>query len=120
MTLTRNAPDTLSVPAYTLPSFAAETGSVSPVTRLWSISDRPSMITPSTAMRSPGRTRTRSPGSTDAAGTSASSVSLTNFVRVSARGAAKFPAAAPVYRRIACSSVRPTSSKVRSINAKSK
>ena len=50
---------------------AAVTGIVSPVTRLWSICERPWATMPSTAMRSPGRTRTRSPGWIEATGTSA-------------------------------------------------
>ena len=52
-----------------LPSLAV-TGIVSPVTRLWSISRASCTTTPSTAIRSPGRTRTRSPGLIAATGTS--------------------------------------------------
>ena len=49
---------------------ALPTGMLSPVTMLSSTAERPSTTTPSTAIFSPGRTRTTSPTATAAIGTS--------------------------------------------------
>ena len=60
----------MTLPANTEAPSALGTGTDSPVTGLSSTSDAPSTTSPSAETRSPGRTRTRSPTSRLAAGTS--------------------------------------------------
>ena len=63
-------PQALTVPAKTLPPTSFSTGMLSPVSIDSSTLDAPSTISPSTGMRSPGRTTMRSPGRTSLTGTS--------------------------------------------------
>ena len=92
---------------------------VSPVIRLSSISEVPFTTVPSDGTRSPGRTSTRSSGRSAATGTLTSSSPMKRRA-VSAFSAARLPATARVLRRMAWSSVRPSSRKNSSIIAESK
>ena len=65
-TSTTSAPVPLTVPANTSAPGVLVTGSGSPVIEAWSTSLAPSTTYPSAPIRSPGRTRTRSPGVTAA------------------------------------------------------
>ena len=58
---TRSVPPSMMEPAKTWSPGPFATGSDSPVTGAWSAAAEPSTTTPSTAARSPGRTRTTSP-----------------------------------------------------------
>ena len=65
-------PVRLMVPANTFDSGAFATGRLSPVSIDSSTVEAPSVTTPSTGIRSPGRIRTKSPTTTSAVATSAS------------------------------------------------
>ena len=65
----RNAPLPFIVPANTAAPSCLQTGSGSPLSMLSSTYDAPSATVPSTAMRSPGCTATRSPARSSATGT---------------------------------------------------
>ena len=67
-----SVPVVLSVPPTTRSSARFETGRLSPVIMLSSTPEAPSVTTPSTAIVSPGRTRTMSPTRTSAMATSSS------------------------------------------------
>ena len=66
---TRSTPSVLMLPATTASPALRATGTLSPVTGLSSSAELPSMMTPSPGTRSPGRTSTRSPITSAAAGT---------------------------------------------------
>ncbi len=72
-----NAPVVLIVAPYTAEPAAFSTGIDSPVSIDSSMADAPSITSPSTGRRSPGRTMTTSPRSTSLAGTSSSMPSRT-------------------------------------------
>lgn len=61
VTSTRSDPVVLTEPPITLAPGSTSIGIGSPVTRDWSIAERPSATTPSTETRLPGRTRITSP-----------------------------------------------------------
>ena len=65
-------PSILMLPAITAEPRPFSTGRLSPVITASSAWDSPSMMTPSTAMRSPGRTRTSMPATTSRTGRSIS------------------------------------------------
>ena len=66
---TRSVPPSMMEPANTWSPGPLATGIDSPVTGAWSAAAAPSMTTPSTAARSPGRTRTTSPRTMSATST---------------------------------------------------
>src|SRR5207249_4341515 len=68
----RSVPDPLSVAPITVSPECFSTGTGSPVSIDSSTADDPSITTPSTGIRSPGRTRSTSPARTCSSGTSAS------------------------------------------------
>ena len=72
-----NAPSWLTVPLNTSSPTPLSTGRDSPVIRDWSMAVCPQIITPSTAMLSPGSTRSTSPIFTASAGTTTSPPSRT-------------------------------------------
>ncbi|EKD61048.1 MAG: hypothetical protein ACD_54C00424G0005 [uncultured bacterium] len=71
----------MTSPADTTVPTPANTGRLSPVSRLRSTSDAPSATTPSTGIRPPGRTRTRSPATTSEIGRTTSSPSTSTVAR---------------------------------------
>ena len=75
-----NEPDSLIVPAKTGSPSAFSTGKLSPVIGAWLIADFPLTMLPSSAMRSPGLTRTRASTSTVLAATSSHAPSLCSTV----------------------------------------
>ena len=79
VTRTRSAPVPLRVPANTSSPAVLATGNGSPVIEAWSTSLVPSTTSPSTPMRSPGRTSRTSPISAVLAGSSPETRSRTEF-----------------------------------------
>ena len=114
-----SSPSCTTVPPETESPGPTSTGTDSPVSMLASIADEPSTTSPSVAMRSPGRTTTRSPTFTCAAGTSASPAGVRTRATVGARSS-RARSAAPERRFARCSSQRPTSRKVVTTAADSK
>ena len=78
-------PDLLMAAAATLSPGPFSTGRLSPVRALSSTEERPSVTSPSTGMRSPGRTTTRSPTSTSSTGISTSAPSRRTVAVLGAR-----------------------------------
>ncbi len=66
---TSRAPSPFTVPAKTSSPGIFSTGTDSPVTADWSTADAPRRTRPSTAILSPGRTITTSPGTTSSTAT---------------------------------------------------
>ena len=83
VTLYSKEPVSLMVPAKTWSPSAFSTGRLSPVMGAWLMADRPEVIRPSSAMRSPGRTRTTAPFATSLAGSSVHEPSACRTVAVS-------------------------------------
>jgi hypothetical protein len=103
-----SAPDALTVPPITLLPGSLVTGMDSPVTRDSSTDERPSTTTPSTAIFSPGRTRTWSPTAMSSSFTASSRPSV---IRVAVFGASPSSArmAPEVRSRAPSSSTWPSS-----------
>jgi len=119
-TRTRRRPVPFSAPATTVSPAVFGTGADSPDRRASSASDAPSTTFPSTGIRSPGTTSTRSPAAREATGTSAVPPPSTAFRAVTgaSRTSREIPSAA---RALAPASMyRPRRTKVRIIVAVSK
>ena len=105
-------PVVLSVPALTFSPDCLATGSGSPVSMDSSISARPSVRMPSTGRFSPGRTRRRSPGRTEATGTSSSVPSVRTRCAVGGVRCMSARMAASVRECARCSRICPSSTMV--------
>ena len=104
-------PVRFTVPAKTFDSVVFSTGRLSPVSMDSSTAEPPSMTTPSTGTRSPGRMRIRSPTSTSAVGTSTSCPSRsTRAVRGASATSRRI--ASDVRPRARASSQRPSTTSV--------
>ena len=108
---TSSRPSALIAPPVTLSPACRATGRLSPVIIDSSTWLAPSCTTPSTGMRSPGRTTTRSPTFTCALGTSTSAPSRRTRA-VSGRNTCKARIAAAVCRLARASSHLPSNTKV--------
>jgi len=108
---TVSAPSALMAPPVTRCPSDFATGRLSPVISDSSTWLRPLTISPSTAMRSPGRTATRSPTRTSASGTS-TSTSPRSTRAVAGRSACSARIASVVWRLARCSRNLPSSTRV--------
>ena len=104
-------PVRLTVPAKTFDSGVFSTGRLSPVSIDSSIVEAPSVTTPSTGIRSPGRMRTKSPTRTSAVGTSTSAPARTTRAVRGARLTSR-RIASEVRPRARASSQRPSTTSV--------
>ncbi len=117
---TSSLPSPLIAPPVTRAPGDFATGRLSPVSRASSAVLSPSSTVPSTAMRSPGRTTTRSPTRTRPIGISISLPSARRTNARSGRSAVNARIAAPVCRRARPSSHLPSSTRVMTTAAASK
>ena len=101
------APDWLTVAPTTASPGPTSTGMGSPVSMDWSMRERPSVTRPSTGTRSPGRTRSRSPGATASSGTASVSPPFTRWA-TRGRRSSRRRIAREVPARAWASSIRPS------------
>ncbi len=109
---TSRRPPALTVAPATSSPGPTSTGTLSPVSSERSIAEEPASTTPSVAIRSPGRTRKRSPTRSSATGTCRSLPSSPRSDASLAPSSSSAVSAAPARRLARASSQRPASRKV--------
>ena len=115
----RKYPFLLTLPPTTLSPAALSTGRLSPVSMLSSTLPSPSVMVPSTGMRSPGLTITTSPGTICSMGTCCSCPSRTTSPFFGVRPIS-FWMASPVWLRERCSRNLPSMTRVMMVAVDSK